>query len=96
MNTLVRRADLNAAQTIAALHINFGRMLLTRVTKRLGSLGYASAVLWVLESNVRARRFYEIAGWNPDGRTKVEMLPEGIEFRKVSYYTQLGQQNEES
>ena len=34
--------------------------------------GYASAVLWVLVTNERARRFYEIAGWSCDGTEKSE------------------------
>ena len=30
---------------------------------------FTRATLWVLESNVRARRFYEAAGWTWDGTT---------------------------
>lgn len=30
------------------------------------------ATLWVLDSNDRARRFYEKGGWKPDGATKVD------------------------
>jgi GNAT superfamily N-acetyltransferase len=33
---------------------------------------YDEATLWVLDANVRARRFYEIAGWAPDGTTKAD------------------------
>lgn len=33
----------------------------------LGAQGYTKATLWVLESNQRARRFYERQGWAPDG-----------------------------
>jgi ribosomal protein S18 acetylase RimI-like enzyme len=33
---------------------------------------YGSALLWVLEDNPRARRFYERAGWAPDGVRKAE------------------------
>ena len=33
---------------------------------------YAEATLWVLEDNPRARRFYERAGWHPDGARKAE------------------------
>ena len=29
-------------------------------------------MLWVLKTNERARRFYEIAGWKTDGQTKTE------------------------
>jgi len=33
---------------------------------------YATSILWVLEDNPRARRFYERAGWAPDGVRKAE------------------------
>ncbi|MEA2478037.1 MAG: hypothetical protein QOC87_2236, partial [Actinomycetota bacterium] len=32
--------------------------------------GFTSGVLWVLEGNARARRFYEAGGWRPDGGRK--------------------------
>ena len=32
------------------------------------------AVLWVLERNVRARRFYERGGWRADGQRRVEPI----------------------
>ena len=48
-----------------------GRALLAAAEERLAS-EYASALLWVLEDNPRARRFYERAGWAPDGARKAE------------------------
>ena len=44
-----------------------GRALLERVTDALRASGSRHAVLWVFEANDRARRFYEAAGWSPDG-----------------------------
>ncbi|MGZ8581295.1 MAG: N-acetyltransferase family protein [Actinomycetota bacterium] len=44
-----------------------GRALLERATAGMRSSGFARATLWVLESNERARRFYERAGWAWDG-----------------------------
>lgn len=35
---------------------------------------YRSATLWVLESNERSRRFYELSGWRFDGTLKREAL----------------------
>lgn len=64
-----------------------GRALFAHATERLASHGCAAAALWVLESNLRARRFYEIAGWALDGRTKVESRPDGVELRELSYRT---------
>jgi RimJ/RimL family protein N-acetyltransferase len=31
---------------------------------------FDAATLWVLADNRRARRFYELAGWRPDGASK--------------------------
>jgi len=31
-------------------------------------------VLWVLEDNERARRFYDRGGWTADGETRVESI----------------------
>jgi RimJ/RimL family protein N-acetyltransferase len=44
-----------------------GRALLGAAHNALRELGYSAAVLWVLERNERARRFYEAAGWRADG-----------------------------
>jgi GNAT superfamily N-acetyltransferase len=35
---------------------------------------YPTSILWVLEDNPRARRFYEREGWEPDGGRKEEEL----------------------
>ena len=72
------------------VHPNFwnqglGRALFAHATARLIARGFSTAFLWVLESNARARRFYEIAGWNLDGSAKTETLPGGIELREVCY-----------
>jgi RimJ/RimL family protein N-acetyltransferase len=39
------------------------------------SSGFSELILWVLERNARARRFYEAAGLSPDGVSKSEMHP---------------------
>jgi GNAT superfamily N-acetyltransferase len=61
-----------------------GRALMAHAMKELRSRGYELAVLWVLEANSRARRFYEIGGWERDGGARVEPAPEG-ERREVRY-----------
>ncbi|HZO34655.1 MAG TPA: GNAT family N-acetyltransferase, partial [Gaiellaceae bacterium] len=48
-----------------------GRALLARAEETLAST-YAEATLWVLSANMRARRFYEQAGWRVDGASKSE------------------------
>ena len=59
-----------------------GRALMDRVLARTAAAGYQSVVLWVLRDNLRARRFYERAGFAPDGATNVlERLGEVPEVR---------------
>ena len=48
-----------------------GRALMERVLARTGAAGYQAITLWVLRDNERARRFYERAGFTPDGATNV-------------------------
>lgn len=61
-----------------------GRNLLRHAERDLLAHGYDEATLWVLESNERARRFYEAAGWQFDGTGKVERQGE-IELREARY-----------
>jgi GNAT superfamily N-acetyltransferase len=63
-----------------------GRALLERAEELLRAR-YAQGTLWVLEDNPPARRFYELAGWVPDGARKAEErwgvhAPE-VRYRKV-------------
>jgi GNAT superfamily N-acetyltransferase len=44
-----------------------GRLLMERAVAGLTEFGYVDATLWVFDANARARRFYERAGWAPDG-----------------------------
>jgi GNAT superfamily N-acetyltransferase len=53
-----------------AIGSGVGRALLAYAVDALAAAGFADAVLWVLEQNARARRFYEIAGWRADGTCK--------------------------
>lgn len=49
-----------------------GRELMAAALGHLAGAGFRKATLWVLGSNVRARRFYEAAGWRPDGAAKTD------------------------
>jgi GNAT superfamily N-acetyltransferase len=63
-----------------------GRMLEHDARARLASLGFTSAVLWMLEGNARAERFYVANGWVPDGAGSVEMwgvTTKDVRFRRV-------------
>ena len=48
-----------------------GRALMGKVLARTAAAGYRSITLWVLRDNQRARRFYERAGFVPDGAANV-------------------------
>ncbi|MFI7035499.1 GNAT family N-acetyltransferase [Microbispora rosea] len=44
-----------------------GGRLMAAALDSLAAAGYEQAVLWVVDGNTRARRFYERGGWRPDG-----------------------------
>jgi ribosomal protein S18 acetylase RimI-like enzyme len=64
------------------------RQLLDAAVAGLRQMGYAQAVLFVLDTNSRAQRFYEKAGWRPDGAVKIDERP-GLVLRELRYRTQL-------
>jgi L-amino acid N-acyltransferase YncA len=72
----------------AVVGTGVGRALFAYAVADLRSLGFAQATLWVLEDNTRTRRFYEIAGWRPDGTTKTEDF-HGFPLREVRYRIEL-------
>jgi len=55
-----------------------GRALMDRVLARSAAAGYSSITLWVLRDNARARRFYERAGFAPDGASSVLERLDGV------------------
>jgi ribosomal protein S18 acetylase RimI-like enzyme len=61
-----------------------GPALMAQALEALRESGYREAVLWVLEDNPRARRFYEREGWALDGaRREGEHL--GVATAEVRY-----------
>ncbi|MFG1609889.1 GNAT family N-acetyltransferase [Actinoplanes sp. NPDC049265] len=61
-----------------------GRLLMADALPHLAP----RAVLWVLPGNVRARRFYERAGWHPDGETRAEKMgDENVDHIRYSWPT---------
>ena len=51
-----------------------GPGLLEAATQAMRARGATDAILWVLEDNPRARRFYEREGWVADGSAESEYL----------------------
>ncbi|OBH05256.1 MULTISPECIES: GNAT family N-acetyltransferase [unclassified Mycobacterium] len=71
---LCRDGDLPNFGELMAIYVDpahvrrgVGRLLMAAARERLRLVGVAGAVLWVLEGNASARRFYERDGWNFDG-----------------------------
>ncbi|MBA2529599.1 MAG: GNAT family N-acetyltransferase [Euzebyales bacterium] len=62
----------------------FGTALLDAGTDALRRDGFAEAVLWVHRGNRRARRFYEAAGWVPDGKERLQEVL-GVQVPEVRY-----------
>jgi L-amino acid N-acyltransferase YncA len=67
-----------------AIGAGIGRALFARATDDLWAHGYRRATLWVLASNARARRFYEMAGWRADGATQTDEV-RGAPLEEVRY-----------
>lgn len=65
-----------------------GRALMSGAAVELARLGYADAVLWVLDGNDRARRFYALAGWAEDGTRKADGS-RGFDIAELRYRTAL-------
>ncbi len=63
-------------------------VLLAEALAVLAQEGHSGAVLWVVEQNHRARRFYEREGWTADGGSKSEEIG-GVEIVECRYYRQL-------
>lgn len=65
-----------------------GRRLMQAAISSMREAGHRETTLWVLESNSRARRFYEAGGWVTDGATQVDDR-EGLALREVRYRLRL-------
>ena len=65
-----------------------GRKLIRAAEEALRESGFSEAMLWVLEQNPRARRFYEAGGWRAAASRPIEVLgvvaPE-VQYRKRLY-----------
>jgi len=65
-----------------------GHALMAELTGRARAAGFEEMLLWVLKDNARARRFYERAGFAPDGTEEPfeadgELVPEVRYVRRL-------------
>ncbi|GIH59681.1 GNAT family N-acetyltransferase [Microbispora siamensis] len=61
-----------------------GRRLMAAALDSLAAAGYEQATLWVVDGNMRARRFYERGGWRPDGAVQRDES-DGFPLTEVRY-----------
>jgi GNAT superfamily N-acetyltransferase len=66
-----------------------GRQLMNEAVDELRRGGFTDASLWVLDTNARARRFYERAGWAADGTAKDDSWGAFV-LHEVHYRRRLG------
>jgi len=88
-----RDADGDASRTgeVRAIYLapgamgqGVGRRLLAASVDRLVRAGFEQVTLWVLDTNARARRFYEIAGFRADGAVQADHRT-GFRLDEVRY-----------
>ncbi|HUH70182.1 MAG TPA: GNAT family N-acetyltransferase [Mycobacterium sp.] len=81
------RRSASKLATIAYLRTGVGRLLMTAARERLRPVGVTEALLWVLDGNVRARRFYEHDGWRSEGACRTvtfgDLLVEQVRYRRT-------------
>lgn len=80
-SALCRDNDLPDFGELCALYVDpayvntgVGRLLMASGRERLRRVGVMRAVLWVLQGNFRARRFYERDGWQFDGVCRSQLI----------------------
>lgn len=66
------------------MRIGVGSALFQAGHEHLSQQGFEHFTLWVLESNQRARQFYEKQGWRADGTRKTEEIA-NVEIQEVRY-----------
>jgi GNAT superfamily N-acetyltransferase len=66
-----------------------GRALMTEALARATAEGFPDLALWVLKGNAPARRFYERAGFRPDGAEET-FEADGVLVPEVRYVRALG------
>ncbi|MFF3389349.1 GNAT family N-acetyltransferase [Streptomyces sp. NPDC002669] len=66
-----------------------GRALMAEVLARAAAEGFPDLALWVLRENAPARRFYERAGFRPDGAEE-SFEADGVLVPEVRYVRALG------
>ena len=90
-----RDEDILQAGELAALYLDpafwdcgFGVALIEAARAELVSRGFKEALLWILDGNVRAARFYEKDGWVADGKERTQVIW-GVACNEARYRRQI-------
>jgi len=67
-----------------------GAALMDAAVAHLRDRGFTEAILWMLDGNRAADRFYRSRGWWPDGGRRVEHTRSGHALPEVRYRIRLG------
>ena len=62
-----------------------GRSMMARLLAAAAEQGWQALTLWVLETNLQARRFYEAHGFEADGASQVDLKLTGAPLHLVRY-----------
>jgi ribosomal protein S18 acetylase RimI-like enzyme len=65
-----------------------GSALMEETIKILRKDGYKEATLWVLDSNIKTRNWYESKGWKVEGKKKTEPR-DGFDLHETRYVLEL-------
>mgnify|MGYP001814830296 CR=1 FL=1 len=87
--------DSNSVAELFAIYVDpehwdegLGRDLMVAALEGVAELGFTEVALWVLDTNARARAFYESGGWTSDGAAKVDESF-GLPLREIRYRLEL-------
>lgn len=69
--------------------VGVGSALTRSALDSLRKSGYEKVVVWVLESNLKAQRFYEMRGWTTEGIVRTEER-QAVTLKEVQYTRLLG------
>jgi ribosomal protein S18 acetylase RimI-like enzyme len=90
-----RDDDATSAGELYAIYVDpdswgggIGRALIAEARSRLIEQGFTEAVLWVLEGNEHAMRFYRADGWQTDGDRRKDVIW-GVSVDEVRYRRRL-------
>jgi ribosomal protein S18 acetylase RimI-like enzyme len=94
-----RPRDQDLPETVAELYTiyllpevwskGYGKAMYQEIISVLPEHGFTNIALWVLETNQRARGFYEAIGLKPDGQRKTETWQKTIVLHEVRYQGKL-------